>query len=83
MPKMFSIEFYRASDIEESDPDPMYVIEADNTDDLLTQLETALGVELTYYQVDVLDEDLENGGGIRYNVYDGDEFIGVALVVYP
>lgn len=80
---MFTLEFYRASDAEESDPDPMHVIESDNTDDLFTRLESVMGGELSFSYIDVDD------GNIRYNVHDlsGDpdepENIGVAIVVYP
>lgn len=82
--QMFTIEYYTSDMGEESDPDPMYVIESDNTDDLFTKLESQIGGALRFTYADTIDGDL------RYFVHDisddddiPDEAIGVAIVVYP
>lgn len=79
---MFRIEFYSAEESEESDPDPVFTAEADNTQDLFTQLEASIGGELQFLYCDVL----EGTNDLRYHVIDlsGDnKSIGVAIVVYP
>ena len=80
--KTFAIEYYAASDDEESDPDPRYVIRADNTDDLFTELSALLwhnDIVAKYIYADEIDGDL------RYLVHDESEDanVGVAIVIYP
>ena len=79
--KIFEIEFYRAGDDEESDPDPMFATAADNTDTLFTELSAFLNVDRYEY----LDCD---NGNLRYSVYghdtaDNSIYLGVAIVIYP
>ena len=79
--KLFEIEFYRAGDAEESDPDPMFKAEADNTEDLFTQLSAFANVDHYEYR------ECDNGS-LMYEVYGHDTadrtiFLGVAYVIYP
>lgn len=80
--KSFAIEFYNDDQCEESDPDPVYTGQSDNTDDLFTHLSEELNYEtrdIVYIYLDMIDRDL------RYSVYDRatKTNIGVAIVVYP
>lgn len=81
---MFRIEYYDDDQCEESDPDPVFVGESDNTDDLFVALATELAhvqeiENVTYIYLDMLDRDL------RYSVYDHETKtnVGVAIVTYP
>lgn len=82
--KMFRIEYYDDDQADESDPDPVFTAEADNTDDLWTALANTLVhvqdcYDPTYIYADLVDRDL------RYHVYDNSRKrpIGVAIIVYP
>lgn len=79
----FKIEYYADDQSDESDPDPIVTFDADNTDDLFTQLAEWLAVndlpDVTYIYADMVDTDL------RYHVYDHRTKTpaGVVIVVYP
>ena len=81
--KLFNIEFYRAADAEESDPDPAFNAEADNPEDLFIALSAFLGeANVRVYQFLHTMED----GSLAYNVIGNHvESLGVAYIVihYP
>lgn len=82
--KYFRIEYYDDAQSEDSDPDPVFTSEADNTDDLWVALAEELAHvqsvdDVTYIYADMIDNDL------RYHVYNHatKSAIGVAIIVYP
>lgn len=82
--KCFTIEYYDDDQAEDSDPDPVFTYESDNTDDLFTALANTLVhvqdcYDPTYIYADMID------GHLRYHVWDNSRkrSIGVAIVVYP
>ena len=83
--KFFQMEYYDDDQAEESDPDPVFTTEADNTEDLFIALSNELEhtqdvKEPTYIFLDVI-----NDSDLRYSVYDHRRrmSVGVAIVIYP
>lgn len=79
--KLFTIELYRVD--EESDSDPMFTAEADNTDDLMAAANTFLNqhVEWNFVRID------ESGNVVMelhsYFIPGDPECVAVAIIIYP
>lgn len=89
--KLFEIEYYDNDQAEESDPDPVFKAEADNTEDLFTKLSEELehvqGMNVDHYECAGTIET----GDLMYHVFvkRGSERrpvpvnVGVAYIIYP
>lgn len=77
--KMFNIEFYDITTAEDSDPDPLFHGESDNTDDLFVMLSEYIADDVTYVYADIDNKFL------RYVVWRNAtrSVIGTAIVEYP
>lgn len=74
---MYHAEYYDASAAEESDPDPVFVTEADNTDDIFVAIANHVGVPIVGTYLDT--EDSYDRYGINEES-DPTNNIGVVLI---
>lgn len=83
--KCFTIEYYDDDQAEDSDPDPMFTHESDNTDDLWVALSTELAHVQNMPDITYIYADIVNGCDLRYHVFNHatKTAIGVAIIVYP